>query len=473
MSVGAQAQGIAPVAREKAPLAIVLMLIFVLLVPIEFNLRIGPLFITTSKACLIVMTFVILPRLGEIRLKIYDWLMIAHVAWSCIALVRIYGLGSGIQSSGFYVLEVLIVYLVARIYLKTPGQFVSVVIILFWMVALNGVLAVPEGITGERYIHDFARSITGFVYDPFKEQRMGIWRSMGLFEHAILLGVFCSSLFSFVWFVSTPQQRWWRVPFVFLGTFFSASSAPLLVFVLQGWFILLERVTRSMKKRVMIFSSIAFGLWFVLQNFTNRGAIGFVSLLVLNSHTAYYRRAQWQYAIDDVQRNWMFGFNPGTFTRPYWMISSIDNYWLLIMMRSGVPALFLLFGTILFIWLALARRQETDETFLNLRKGWGLMMVALLLAGATVTFFGKMQPLLSFYIGLGAALANCLVPQEGTAPSLEKTKSSISYTRFPNPSPTNSPPKALARQENRTYFSREHETSPDNATIKNKERLRR
>ncbi|OWJ84025.1 hypothetical protein CDV52_09025 [Haematobacter missouriensis] len=422
--------------HEKMPLPVLLMLIFVLMVPIEFSVSLGPLFLTPSKLFLVLITFVILPKISDIKLRSYDWLMLIHSGWATISFVRTYGMADGIERSGFYVLEFLIVYLVARIYLRTVGQILSVVGFLFAMVALNAILAVPEGITGRRYVHEIGRAITGFYYNPFHEQRMGIWRSMALFEHPILMGVFCSSALSLVWFTSTPQQRMWRVPLIFLGTFFAASSAPLLAFMLQLYLIGIERITRKVKARVAKFSAGVAVLWVVLQYGTNRGFIGFLSLIVLNSHTAYYRRAQWREAIDDVQRHFFFGFDPATFTRPRWMISSIDNNWLLVMMRSGVPSLFMIFATILMIWLALAKRREDYPLFVNLRKGWGLMMIALLVAGATVAFFGKVQPLFSFYIGLGAALANCLVPQTGSdqpepAPAVPASR----YTRFPEKPP--------------------------------------
>lgn len=428
------------VGREPIPFVVLMLLICVILVPIEISISLGPLFLTASKLFLICATFIILPRLSKLEFKWYDGLITLHVFWTIVAYMLVYGPASAVQSSGFYLLEVLIVYLVARLYLLSLGQIYATIRVLFWMVAINAVFAIPEALTGRKYIHEFARKLTGFYYPYSNEVRMGLHRSTAFFEHSILLGVFCASILGLVWFSSNARQRMWKVPVILTGAICAASSAPLLVFMFQCLLIVLERVTRGVKARLSISVGVTAFLVITLENLSNRGFVGLLSAVVVNPQTTYMRKYQWQYAIDDVMSNPFFGFIPSNFTRPDWMTASIDNYWLLIMMRAGIPALLLLFGTILFIWLALARRQDSAG-IANLRIGWGLMMIALLMTGSTVAFFGKLQPLLAFYIGLGAALANCTVPKTGEErPAANRSKRSTTpYTRFRPNEPTPMP----------------------------------
>lgn len=436
-----------PVAREPVPRVVLLMLICVVLAPIELSVRVGPLFLTASKIFLVIITFWILPQLPKLKLHVYDWLMVAHAGWSALAFMIIYGPGNSIEKSGFYLLEFLVVYLVARIYLKTLGQILSVVNVLFVMVVLNVIAALPEALTGKRFVHDIARSFTGIYYPFNNEKRLGIYRSTGFFEHAILLGVFCSSMLSLIWFTSRPEQRFWKVPLIFMGTFFAASSAPLMVFVLQVWFILLERATRLLKGRLSMIVTIAIVLVLVIESFTGRGLVGIIALVALNPQTTYYRRGQWENAIDDVMRNPIFGFDPPTFTRPDWMTTSIDNYWLLMMMRSGIPSLLFLFACVLIIWLLLLRRKQAPVAFVQMRNGWGMMMLALALTGATVAFFGKLQPLLSFFIAMGAALitAPFPAPRDAPAPAAAPAGGGSPYTRFgPGREPPGRPTRTTA-----------------------------
>lgn len=425
--------GAAVAKKERAPWPVVVMLICIIMVPIEFSVRAAGLFLTTSKLCMIIMTFVVLPRLSSLKMQSYDWLIVAHAFWTATALIIVYGAGSGLQSSGFYLLEFLVVYLVARVYLRTPGQIKATVNVLFMMVAVSAAFAIPEGLTGRPIVHEFARKITGNYYPLNHETRMGIFRAKSFFEHEILYGVFSASTLALVWFASTPAQRAWRAPLIGIATFFSASSAPLMVFVLQIWLLLVERFTRSVRNRVVVVCCIAGALVVLIESVTGRGVIGIITMIALNPATAYNRRQIWEFGIDDVLRYPFFGFQPGFYSRPNYLGASVDNYWLLIMMRSGIPPLIFLFLAILLIWLAAARLGERNAVVAQIRKGWGIAMIALILTGATVAFFGKLQPLFSFFVGLGAALANSYRPEDDNGipeTTAQPVRKGPSYSRF-------------------------------------------
>lgn len=423
----------APPGTASVPVPILLMLLIVIMVPIEFSFRVGSLMLTPAKVFLVLATLALLPRLARIRFQLFDVAVLAHGFWSAMTTVMIYG-GSGIQGAGLYTLEFVTVYLMMRVYMQNLAQFRAVIGLLFILVVISVIAAVPEGLSGQRYIHDFARELTGFRYTYDEEYRLGLLRSASFFEHPILFGLFCSATLGLVWFTSTVSQRMWKAPIIFMGAFFAASSAPLLVFILQMWLIVIERLTRNMKKRVLKFSLFGAGVALILQLTTGRGVVGTIAMLTLNPGTTYIRRTQWQFAIDDVQRHFWFGFDPPTWTRPFWLAPSVDNNWLFMAMRSGVPAVVFLFSAMLLIWLALARRGEAvPPLFSQMRKGWGMMILAVLFVGATVAFFGKLQPLLAFYIGFGAALAACPLPRsataEGEAPVPDTTRQ-VRYTRF-------------------------------------------
>jgi hypothetical protein len=422
-----------PIEAPKPPLALLLLLILVIMVPIEFSLELGPLFLTASRAYLIVLSLMILPHLGGLRLRIFDWLFVGHVVWTCVAYATIYPGGKMIEMAGSYGLEFLIVYLATRIYLQTLQQIRAVITLLFVMTLISLAFAIPEAITGVRFAHEAASSLTGITYRIDYEERMGITRAASLFEHPILYGVFCASLLSLVWFTSTPAQRSYKAPAIVVATWLSASSAPLLTLGAQFLLIVIERITRDLKvRRDKLLAVIAGAFFLFVQLFVGRGLVGILALITINPSTAYTRRSQWDYAIDDIMRNPWFGFIPSTYTRPFWLAPSIDNWWLLIMMRSGIPSLVLIGLSVLFLWIAMAKRTSTLQDFVILRRGWGLMMLALILGAATVTFFGKLQPLFAFYMGMGAALATCILPEvNGSAPDTIERRSGVAYTRFP------------------------------------------
>lgn len=420
----------------RIPVAILLFLILAIMVPIEFSFYLGPLFMTASRTYLIILTFLILPHLGKLKLRAFDWFFIAHVAWTCLAYLLIYPLGQAIEMAGSYALEFLVVYLAARIYFTNVQQMYRTVGFLFLMVILSGLLAIPEAYTHTRFIHDIASSLTGIHYRIDYDVRLGIMRAASIFEHPILYGIFCASLFSLVWYTNTPTQRAWKAPFIVVATYYSASSAPFMILALQIIFILIEWMSRNMKvRRDKVLAVFAAGFITFVQLFVGRGLVGIIALVALNPGTAYTRRAQWDYAIDDIMRRPWFGFIPGNYTRPFWLAPSIDNWWLLMMMRAGIPSLLFIGLSALLLWISIARRQTQDQDFILFRRGWGLMFLALILGAATVTFFGKLQPLFAFYMGMGAALATFALPDQSDKHSVptEANPRAIRYTRFGEP----------------------------------------
>ena len=346
--------------RTRAPLAIRLLLVLAILVPVELGFYVGTLFFTWSKVFLIFLALPVALRLPSIKLYLYDWMFAAHVFWSATAFCLTLGFGAGLQAGGTYILEMLIVYMTVRVYSNNFEQLLGVVRFIFLFVVLATVCAIPEALTGKRFIHDFASSITGITYNFSDEKRLGLLRAASFFEHPILHGMFCSAMASLVWFTQAGIRRLIQIAIIAFGTFLSLSSAPILVFILQVGLIVIERVTRSIKRRVILMSVAAAFVIFVLEIATNRGAFGVLTMVTLDSVTAWYRKAEWDFGIDDILRHPFFGIDPATWTRPEWLSFSIDNHWMLVAMRSGIPSLLFLLASIYLILRKLLR--PTNET---------------------------------------------------------------------------------------------------------------
>lgn len=391
-----------------APTPVAIFLILTVLVPVEFGFFVGPLFFTWSKAFLFFFTPVAFAlTVSRVQLFAFDWLIFAHVAWSFLAFLVMFGLGDGLESGGTFVIETLTVYLLVRLYVRTPQDVMGTLGLLLVLAVITMALAVPEAISGRRYIHEFAHSITGHWYNFSNETRLGMLRAASTFEHPILFGMFCAALLAPLWFATTGLVRFVCAGLIGVGTFFSLSSAPLLVFMAQAGLIVVERGTQWLQARVKIITIGFAGTLVALELFTGRGAIGFVTMLMLNPATAWYRKAQIEYTMDDIARHPLFGLGAETFTRPHWLSGSIDNHYIYLALRSGLPSLIFFLLACYLVWRLLARIDPATQppVFANLRKGWGLMMAGLLLGAATVTYFGRMQPLFFFYIALGASLA--------------------------------------------------------------------
>ena len=123
----------------------------------------------------------------------------------------------------------------------------------------------------------------------------------------------------------------------------------------------LERVTRAVRYRSSIFASGFVALIVLLQTFSGRGAIGWLTLIMLNPDTAWYPKAQIDYSMDDIQRHPLFGLGRETWTRPPWVSESIDDHFLAMALRNGLPALIFFVLWIFLLWRSLMKINRENS----------------------------------------------------------------------------------------------------------------
>lgn len=398
-----------PVAPSVALGGLFTVYIVVFLLPIEFAVSFGSVFLPPTRLLFLVLVIPLLIVLLRHPGKIWiDYLILAYAGWVMLAHFAKRGAG-GIEPAGQAMVEIIVPYLMARLFLTSTGQLQRFYAVMAVAIGLLGILAIPEAVLGTRYLHNIPSSITGVVYEMQADTRLGMLRAASTFENPILFGMYSATFLSLLWFATNGAVglRLLAVAAITLATFMSLSSAPLLMLLMQFVFIAAERLSRPFKSRVKIGLMITVAIVIFLEVFSDRGTARLIaSYLTFNPATGYYRLLQWDFSIDDVMANPMFGILFENWTRPFWLTDSIDNQWLFLAMVSGVPA-------VLMIWTAIGglifklykRRKQSENTTLNhLILGWILGMIALYLGGWTVAFFGKMLPSLFFFIGIGAAL---------------------------------------------------------------------
>ena len=262
-----------------------------------------------------------------------------------------------------------------------------------------------EVYVAEHVIANAAAEAMGKPQPFVAEERLGMIRARVSFSHQILFGTFCASLFAFFWYEAvTWQGQAWRAAFTFAAVFFSLSSAALLLFVLQAGLIAGEWASRHVRNRLRLIVAIVAGGLVAIEVAVNGGLIGFVTrYLSLNPSTAYYRQLIWTHITDDIMAHAWIGTG-GFWTRPVWMIESIDQYYFAKALFYGVPTVALTLAAGLLIGKGLFRTRAVPNTLpWKLRMGWLFCMLGLALVGLTVDYFGRALPFAMFALGLGAA----------------------------------------------------------------------
>ena len=330
----------------------------------------------------------------------------------------------GIESGGIYIAEFAGSYLLGRLYIRSYEDFRALsqafVMIVVGMLAFT----IPEALTSVHILHDGIAGATGGAPAPFIEQRMGLERTFGPFDHPILYGVFSAAAFSMAYFVLAEKRltNWSgmaKVLGVAVATFLSASGGPYVVLMMQMFVAAWERVFGRIQGRWRMLFALFGVIYVCIDLFSNRTPFHvFVTYFTFSTVSAYNRILLFEYGTAEVARHPLLGIGLGDWVRPVWMSDSMDNFWLLIAMRYGLPAWALLVGLMLGLIFAVGRRKNLPDAWKRARHAWAFTLFGITVAAATVHLWNALFVLFIFLIGSGAWLYDAKVP--AASPSLPK-----------------------------------------------------
>lgn len=397
------------------------LVVIALITPNQFAVELAGILLTPIRAVLLVLFFPALVAFLSRRngdLRVFDMLFIGAALWlfMCVLLNRGFG---RLQFAGQMFLEIGGIYIIAQAYIRRLSHVLLVFRTVFYATAVLLVLAVIENQAG-RQIWLIAlielmegRTINGMIGGD----RFGMVRATTVFSHPIMYGIFCASSFSFIWyFERNAALRILKAGVIVVATGLSLSSGPLLLLTVQGAAIVTEMGSRWLKERFKVFVAGAAAFYVFINIVADRGLFALVLIFSFSPGNAYYRRLIWIHGIDDVWRHPFFGFKAETWTRPWWMHPSVDNHWLGIAMQGGIPTPLMMLSAVALIMVALYRFEHLDRCPDADRARWAFCftVTALILAGATVYFFDKIQPLFALVVGVGGALVRLLARWDTT-----------------------------------------------------------
>ena len=399
--------------KTKAPLPAIL-LIAAFLCPTEFSLYISGLRLPPHRVALILLfPFAIWKLLAQrgLKFRTFDLAFIAFNVWTVGIYMYHLGQDEGLVFGGSLALESLGSYLVARAWIRDIDIFKATLRIMALAVAAAALIALPETLLGQTFTHDFLKTVTGYVHPTAVETRLHLTRAYGTFDHPIHYGTFCAALLAMFWYSETrPKDRYKRVALLAGATFLGLSSAPILCLILQSAMLLWEHQTRGIKSRTAITLAVLAGLYAGASLVMSRSPINFIATgMTLDSWTGYYRLQIWENGLLNVYANPWTGIGLNDWERPWWMASStVDAFWLVTMLRAGVPALLLLICGIVLLTRSVKRRGLTHPDFAvrRLARGWTMSLIALVLVGTTVHFWNVLHAFLFFFFGLAGWMAD-------------------------------------------------------------------
>ncbi|KFE33571.1 O-antigen ligase family protein [Thioclava atlantica] len=439
----------AALAGAKLPRPVLLFLIAIL-VPVSFKL--GPLALTGVRLVLMVM---VLPLLAGLfsgrygRMRGVDWLFLAHFGWLTLALA-VNNFDRVIQQSGSVGIEFLGGYLLGRAYIRTREDFAALSHALVLSLLLLLPFTLYETKTGIALIPTLIGklpglgSITLVVTDP----RLGLERVQSSFDHPIHFGLYASVAFSLAFLAFKGiRSRQWRVLMaatVGASGMLALSSGAILAVLLQigliGWFLMFRRIVW----RWWLLVGLVVLAYVAIDLLSNRSPIKvFMSYATFSAHTAYWRMLIFEWGMVNVWANPVFGLGLNDWVRPAWMHSpSVDNYWLLMAMRYGIPGFALVAGGYALGLAQIMRRNFTHDLRLRVfRRAWVFTFVGLSFTLCTVHVWGSVYAFVFFMFGAGmwlldakeeaAPTANSEPARDRPEPRPRRPSAQLPYSRFP------------------------------------------
>ncbi|MDD5392006.1 MAG: O-antigen ligase family protein [Thiothrix sp.] len=352
------------------------------------------------------------------RADIVDVCLIGLLVLAFASIWHNHDLQQAVESSGIYAIETLGAFFLARMYITTPERFYQINQMFIVTLASLTLFAAYEAFAQHRFLHEIAKQITGHDALDFRLYmhyyiRNGVMRATSLFEHPILYGSLLALCFPFAFMLlrrTRSMVAGVNVIALIVSMLLTLSSAPLLSLIFQSVIAVLVKFWNSARRLwiALLFAGLSVSL--LINAFSNRGFFGIlISYLTFNPNTGYFRMLQWEYSMDDIAENPIFGIGligPGLhdWTRPYWIASwfgnSIDSFWLLLTLQHGLfAAALLLFASLYASFNALNLLHKHGDTTRWMVAAWVMSFFSLILIGFTVDYFGKLQPMFFFTLG--------------------------------------------------------------------------
>ena len=397
----AEAMGV----RDGAAVASFLMPLYFICTLLPISLTIAGQSLSPLRVLLLVLFIPFAARIlqGKVgRVTPVDLLMAAHAAWIFLALIVVHGTAR-IPYAGITVVELVGGYLLGRVLVRGVDDYRRMIRFLLNSLIFLLPFALIELITGTIVIAE----IVGNVFETISRGRsaygrMGLERVYAVFAHPILYGLFCSLAIANLYYMARGKGflRFTGMLFATFMTFMSLSSAPLLACMLQFMLIAWDKITKG-KWKLLIILSITF--YVVIDSLSNRTPVTIlIETLTFNASTGWTRIAIFEYGMRNAMANPLFGIGFNDWVRPFWLTSSVDNFWLFTAMSYGFPAVIFLIIAMLIHFAASMRAQLKGDDRLRIRTGHLITLAAICFTLATVHMWGAAAVFVMFYIGSGA-----------------------------------------------------------------------
>ena len=362
--------------------------------------------------------------------RFIDICILGFCCWASLSFFYAYDLSQAIEPAGILVVETFGSYLVARCLIRDLISFRIAVRALIFLIVGFLPFAIYENLTGQPLLLQWIGHFFQVWRNVPMEPRLGLDRAQLVFEHPILFGVICSAAFSLSYYTLFRSATRRRLIALFVGVSV-ASSLSVGAFVsvaVQTGLIAWDKLVKATSRKWTILVLLIIFFYIIIDLISNRTPIEvFISYLTFNSGNSYNRVLIWHFGTQEVLRHPLFGIAFEEWARAYWMSTSMDNFWLVLAVRHGLPALAMMAVAYLAVFIQLGRLQGLDQGSSDSRKGLLIALSGIGVAACTVHLWNASFVLLMFLLGSGMWLLDA--PASADADTRRESNSRHSVRR--------------------------------------------
>lgn len=405
---------------SRLPVGLAAILFYLLLIPEQFNLSVGGIYLSPFRVFLLGASLYLLSGAAQknLRFVLPDLMIIMAMAWIWLASYMSSGsVLTALEMGGSHTVDIGLSYFLARTTIRTPTDLRRLLVLIAPGVAFTGAMIAAESLSRTHILQPIASALTGAPMPIRYEIRMGLLRGTASFPHPILAGICMASFLPL--YVLSGLRGWPRLVGIggSGGGIFSMSSAAVLGVVVGGGLIaydwLTERIANLTWRLFLLFSTMLFA---AVELTTNSGFYGLlIRYAALNSGSAYNRILIWKFGTENVARHPWFGIGYADWDRPAWMHwGSFDHFWLISALRFGIPEAFFLIGaTLIGIFTVALKSLQMPPHDARLLRGVAISTSVFALGLNSVSLW--MSALVWFFMLLGLTVSLGAQPTARTA----------------------------------------------------------
>lgn len=348
--------------------------------------------------------------------SVIDALVLAFAIWAAATRFLLLNPRDAIEPAGVVLLQSAGAYFAGRVLVRdAPSMRYTFAVAIIGVILLAPFL-VWESVSGTKPLLDLAGRFGQALAPTYMEERWGFSRAQGVFEHPILLGVFCATLVAPAIYITAARRtlafRSGIASIVAMATLTSLSTGALLSmnvqFALMTWNLLLRRVRR----RWIILIALCVAAFVVTDLLSDRTPFHlFVDYATFNTRNSYNRILIWEFGTADVMRSPLIGHGTDEWERPAYMSNSMDNFWLVIAYRYGLVGLALLASVFMLTLFRASKGGTAGDDEAAIRLGYVFAVVATMVAIVSVHLWNNSYIWLMFVLGAGGWLVEAARPR--------------------------------------------------------------